>query len=97
LVPPRIEATHGRGLFILTYDEFGGIYDHVSPQKTVNPDGIKPKDLLPGDICNKGVTGPTCNFVYIGYWVPLIVVSPYRKKHYVSHTVDGHHGDSEID
>jgi phospholipase C len=34
----------------------------VSPQKTVNPDGIKPQDLLPGDICNKGVTGPTCNF-----------------------------------
>jgi phospholipase C len=73
--------------FILTYDEFGGIYDHVSPQKTVSPDGIKPKDLLPGDICNKGQTGPTCNFVYTGYRVPLIVVSPYTKKHYVSHTV----------
>jgi phospholipase C len=74
-----------------------GIYDHVSPQKTVNPDGIKPKDLLPDDTCNKGVTGPTGNFVYAGYWVPLIVVSSYTKKHYVSHTVDGHHGDSEID
>jgi phospholipase C len=73
--------------FILTYDEFGGIYDHVSPQKTVSPDGIKPKDLLPGDICNKGQTGPTCDFVYTGYRVPLIVVSPYTKKHYVSHTV----------
>jgi hypothetical protein len=47
----------------------------------VNPDGIKPKDLLPGDICNKGVTGPTCNFVHTGDWVPLIVVSPYTKKH----------------
>jgi len=73
--------------FILTYDEFGGIYDHVSPQKTVSPDGIKPKDLLPGDICNKGQTGPTCDFVYTGYRVPLIVVSPYAKKHHVSHTV----------
>ena len=73
--------------FILTYDEFGGIYDHVSPQKTVSPDGIKPKDLLPGDICNTGQTGPTCDFTYTGYRVPLIVVSPYAKKHYVSHTV----------
>ena len=73
--------------FILTYDEFGGIYDHVSPQKAASPDGIAPKDLLPGDICNKGQTGPTCNFVYTGYRVPLIVVSPYAKKHYVSHTV----------
>jgi phospholipase C len=74
-------------VFILTYDEFGGIYDHVSPQPAASPDGIKPKDLLPGDICNKGVTGPTCDFVYTGYRVPLIVVSPYTKKHYVSHTV----------
>jgi phospholipase C len=73
--------------FILTYDEFGGIYDHVSPHAAVSPDGIKPKDLLPGDICNKGQTGPTCDFVYTGYRVPLIVVSPYTKKHYVSHTV----------
>ena len=39
--------------FILTYDEFGGLYDHVSPQPTVSPDGIKPVDLLPGDICTQ--------------------------------------------
>ena len=73
--------------FILTYDEFGGIFDHVSPQKTVSPDGVTPKDLLPGDICNKGQTGPTCNFIYTGYRVPLLVVSPYTRKHFVSHTV----------
>jgi phospholipase C len=72
--------------FILTYDEAGGMFDHVSPRKALSPDGIKPKDLLPGDICNKGQTGPTCNFIYTGYRVPLIVVSPYTKKHYVSHT-----------
>jgi phospholipase C len=73
--------------FILTYDEFGGIFDHVPPHKAVSPDGIKPKDLLSGDICNKGQTGPTCDFTYTGYRVPLLVVSPYTKKHYVSHTV----------
>jgi phospholipase C len=43
-------------------------------------------DLQPGDVCTS-VTGPTCDFVYTGYRVPLIVVSSYAKKNYVSHTV----------
>ncbi len=69
-------------VFIVTYDESGGFFDHVSPQKTVSPDGIKPRDLLPGDVCTKG-TGPTCDFTYTGYRVPVLVVSPFSKKHYV--------------
>jgi phospholipase C len=79
-------------VFILTFDEFGGFYDHVPPQPAVSPDGIKPLDLLPGpppngpDICILS-TGPTCDFVYTGYRVPLIVISPFAKKNYVSHTV----------
>jgi phospholipase C len=73
-------------VFILTYDEFGGLYDHVSPQPAVSPDGIKPVDLIQGDPCTV-TTGPTCDFVYTGYRVPLIVVSPYTKKNYVSHSV----------
>lgn len=72
--------------FILTYDENGGLYDHVPPQPAVSPDGIKPVDLLPNDICTTS-TGPTCDFVYTGYRVPLIVVSPFTKQNYVSHTV----------
>ena len=74
-------------VFILTYDEYGGFYEDVSPSPTVSPDGIKPSDLQLGDICNKGTSGPTCDFVYTGYRVPLIVISPYTKKNYVSHTV----------
>lgn len=74
-------------VFILTFDEFGGFYEGVAPAQTVSPDGIKPQDLMPGDICNKGTSGPTCDFVYTGYRVPLIVVSPFTKKNYVSHTV----------
>ncbi len=31
--------------FIFTYDESGGMYDHVSPQPAVSPDGIAPLDL----------------------------------------------------
>jgi phospholipase C len=72
--------------FILTFDEFGGLYDHVAPQPAVSPDGIKPKDLLPGDICTR-TTGPNCDFTSTGYRLPLIIVSPYAKKHYVSHSV----------
>jgi phospholipase C len=77
--------------FILTYDENGGLYDHVSPQPAVSPDGIKPVDLLSGDICTTTsgpttMSGPNCDFVYTGYRVPLIVISPYAKKNYVSHT-----------
>ncbi len=72
--------------FIFTFDESGGMYDHVAPQPTVSPDGIPPIDLQPGDVCT-GVKGPTCNFIYTGYRIPLTVVSPYAKKNYVSHTV----------
>ncbi len=34
-------------VFILTYDEAGGLYDHVAPQPAVNPDGIAPDRLEP--------------------------------------------------
>ncbi len=72
-------------VFILTYDEAGGMYDHVPPQPAVNPDGIAPIDLASTDICANGV-GVDCDFNYTGYRLPLIVVSPFTKKNYVSHT-----------
>jgi phospholipase C len=73
-------------ILVLTFDEFGGFYDHVPPQPAVSPDGIPPSDLLAGDVCTTA-SGPTCDFRYTGYRVPLIVISPFTKKHYVSHTV----------
>jgi len=74
---------------IFTYDEFGGFYDHVSPQPMPSPDGILPIDLKPGDACDgSGQLGTgTCNFNWTGYRVPLIVISPFAKKNFVSHTV----------
>lgn len=65
-------------VFFLTYDEGGGFYDHVPPMSTVNPDGIPPTDIIPGDI--------TGDFTITGFRVPLIVFSPFTKKGYVSHT-----------
>jgi len=74
--------------FILTWDENGGLYDHVAPVQTVSPDGIPPVDMLPGDVCNAtGDSGDLlCDFIVTGYRIPLIIVSPYANKNYVSHT-----------
>lgn len=71
-------------IFFLTYDEYGGLYDHVPPVQTVSPDGIKPI-LGPNDICTT-TTGPACDFVYTGFRLPNFVVSPFSKPHYVDHT-----------
>ena len=81
----------------LTYDEYGGFYDHVAPQTGPQfpvPDSFNsPVDLYQGpppvgaqgpDVCVK-LGGPTCQFQYTGYRVPLIVISPFTKQNYVSH------------
>jgi len=70
-------------IFILSYDEGGGFYDHVPPQAAVQPDGIKPLDLIPGD----SIVNPPADFNQTGFRLPLMVISPFSKKHYVSHTV----------
>jgi phospholipase C len=65
-------------VFFLTWDEGGGFYDHVPPVSAVSPDGIKPVDLQPGDFPG--------DFTRTGFRVPLIVISPFAKQAYVSHT-----------
>ena len=66
-------------VFIQTYDEGGGFYDHVPPMTEVNPDGIAPI-LGPNDF--SGID----NFTLSGFRVPLLVISPFTKKNFVSHT-----------
>jgi phospholipase C len=74
-------------VFILTHDEPGGFYDHVAPQPAVPPDSIQyPTDILSTDICANN-TSPVCGFFVTGFRVPLIVISPFTKPNYVSHTV----------
>jgi phospholipase C len=90
--PPSSTCTPGPSwqdsIFILTYDEPGGFYDHVPPQPTVNPDGILPVDLEPNDPCYGAITpGTICDFAYTGYRTPMVVISPYAKKNFVSHQV----------
>ncbi|HJT72242.1 MAG TPA: alkaline phosphatase family protein [Terriglobales bacterium] len=90
--PPSGSCTPGASwndsVFILTFDEPGGFYDHVPPQPTVNPDGIAPVDLFPNDPCFGATTpGTICDFSYTGFRIPLVVVSPYARKNFVSHQV----------
>ncbi len=64
-------------VFIITYDEGGGLYDHVTPGSVVPPDSIPP-------IYHSGdVSG---DFKSYGYRVPLMVISPWVRPHLVSHT-----------
>ena len=89
LIDPLMSSPSWKdSVFILTYDEPGGLYDHVAPMPAVNPDGIAPKDLQSGDLCTatNDPNGPNCDFNYTGYRLPLIVISPFTKKNYVSHT-----------
>src|SRR5215813_11861039 len=75
-------------VFILSYDEPGGFYDHVPPQPAVPPDNLQfPVDLLKTDICADNKIDPICGFFFTGFRVPLIVISPFAKVNYVSHTV----------
>jgi phospholipase C len=65
----------------LTYDEHGGFYDHVAPPAAVPPDGIPPM-LQPGDT--------VAGFDRLGIRVPVVVISPFAKSHFVSHVVHDH-------
>jgi phospholipase C len=64
-------------VFIQTYDEVGALYDHVVPASMMQPDAIPPM-LQAGD--------KTGDFAHSGLRIPVMVISPWSKPHYVSHT-----------
>jgi phospholipase C len=66
------QAVWQKTVFILSYDEHGGFYDHVDPPEACEPDSDVPPDW---------------RFDRLGIRVPLIVVSPFVKAGYVSHHV----------
>jgi phospholipase C len=63
-------------VFILTYDEAGGLYDHVPPFQVPEPDSIAP--VLK-------TTDTKARFNLSGFRVPVTVISPWVKPHFVSH------------
>ena len=65
-------------IFIEAFDEGGGTYDHVVPQSMPAPD-IIPPNLTTGD--------QPGTFASTGFRIPLLVVSPWVRPHFVSHNV----------
>jgi phospholipase C len=67
-------------VLVLNFDEHGGYYDHVPPVPMVRPDDIAPEvsDTY-GDL-----------YSWSGFRVPAVLVSPWARRDYVSHTVYDH-------
>jgi len=64
-------------LLLIVYDEHGGLYDHVPPPATVNPDG-------------KNSLDPPFDFMRLGIRVPAVVVSPWIEAGVIDHTQYDH-------
>lgn len=64
-----------RSLYIVTFDEHGGYFDHADPSAAVNPDGIN--SPAPGDTAS---FAPAFAFDRLGLRVPTLLVSPYVPK-----------------
>jgi phospholipase C len=64
-------------LFCICYDEHGGLYDHVPPPKTVNPDGMN---------CTK----PPFDFTRLGVRTPAILISPFIAQGTIDSTLYDH-------
>jgi phospholipase C len=69
-------------LFILTWDEGGGYYDHVPPPEAVPPDDIPPDIHVPPD--------EPGGYDRYGFRVPCLVASPFAKPGHVSSVVYDH-------
>jgi phospholipase C len=65
----------------ITYDEHGGLWDHVPPPKACPPDSIAPQ-LKSGDAPG--------DYTRLGVRVPLVVISPWAKKGTIGHHVYDH-------
>jgi phospholipase C len=77
------EQVRNSTLLVIVYDEHGGLYDHVPPIRTVNPDG----KTWAG---SNASTDPPFDFTLLGVRVPAIIVSPYIQPGAIDHTVYDH-------
>jgi phospholipase C len=77
-------AVWAKSLLIFTYDEGGGYYDHVAPPAAPSPgDGTHP-NLKPGQQSYGD------DYTRLGFRVPTVVVSPWAKAGFTSHTLYDH-------
>jgi phospholipase C len=70
-------AVRNSTILVIVYSNHGGLYDHVPPPVTVNPDG-------------NVSTEPAFDFKRLGVRVPAVVISPYIEPGTVDHTVYDH-------
>ena len=71
-----VESPHWEhGLFVVTYDEWGGFFDHVRPP-------VLPDELASDD--------DALNFGQTGFRVPTLLASPYARPGYVDHRTYEH-------
>jgi phospholipase C len=75
---------YANSILIVTWDEPGGLYDHVAPQPMAAPDDVAPSLQSPDNGKTKVIPD---DFKKTGMRIPLIVISPWVKPHYVSHVV----------
>ncbi|MCW5893284.1 MAG: twin-arginine translocation signal domain-containing protein [bacterium] len=72
-----VESPHWRsGAFILTYDEWGGFFDHVAPPR------------LRDDRANR--RDDQNDFSQAGFRVPTRLISPFARRNFVDHRVYDH-------
>ena len=78
--PSAPSASWKDSVFIWAFDEGGGAFDHVPPMSVPNPDGISPS------ICQAKDANVGGDFNISGFRIPMMVISPFAKKNFVSHT-----------
>jgi phospholipase C len=74
-------------MFVITYDEHGGFYDHVSPPTlpATDDDTFERFPVDENGIPTGGPNAPTqTEFTQLGFRVPAMVIGPYVKQGYVS-------------
>jgi phospholipase C len=86
LIKEVYEAIRGspiweESLLVITYDEHGGFYDHVTPPTTVDPG-----DKATSPFNNRN----GFNFEQLGVRVPAVVVSPYVRRGVIDHRIYDH-------
>ena len=80
-MPSALRLSGFSSIFIITWDEHGGFYDHATP-----PAAVAPGDTSPSTGHNKyGFT-----FEQYGPRVPAVVISPWIPKNIVDHRLYDH-------
>ncbi|MGZ3424152.1 MAG: phospholipase C [Polyangiales bacterium] len=71
----------GRSALFITYDEHGGLFDHVPPPSACPPDSTPPQLTA---------TDAPGGYDRLGVRVPFVTISPWAKKGFIGHAIYDH-------